>query len=152
MGAWSDEICFRGSWFSAAHDEMKAARRAETWWRSHYTESCRCEGCSGQETDLLAIFETTERRRVALHFEVKQPTDTFSPGGRQALNYRLRADCWVANPPRSILRHDQAATVLLCSAGCLEKFAEEATHFDTLITFEEVRQKFPALDVPEKPF
>src|SRR5258708_37973507 len=39
--------------------EMLAKRSANaaSWWRSHYSEKCRCDGCSGRETDLLAIFE-----------------------------------------------------------------------------------------------
>src|SRR6202023_3162662 len=61
------------------HDQMKTQRRANsaTWWRSHYTEKCRCQGCSGQETDVLAVFETIEDIRFAIHFEVKHPGDKF---------------------------------------------------------------------------
>lgn len=131
------------------HEEMKAARKASTWWRSHFTESCRCEGCSGQETDLLAIFETVEGQRVALHFEVKQPTDRFTPGGRQAANYQLRAKCWITKPPRSVLSHERAATVLLCNEHGLAKFAEDVAHFDAVITFEQIRLNFPAIGIPE---
>lgn len=130
------------------HEEMADARKATSWWRSHYTEKCRCEGCSGQETDLLAIYEAPHGLRFALHFEVKQPTDRFTPGGKQALNYRKRAECWTATPPRSILPHEQAATVLLCSQFILQRFSDEALQFDAAITFEEIAEKFPEIALP----
>ncbi|HWF95122.1 MAG TPA: hypothetical protein VG291_09225 [Xanthobacteraceae bacterium] len=81
------------------HREMMAKRIFGTqyWWRSHFTESCRCFGCSGQETDLLAIFETSTSVRIALHVEVKHPGDRFKDAGNQAAAYPVRAQCWVAN-------------------------------------------------------
>jgi hypothetical protein len=129
------------------HKEMKAARRASTWWRSHYTESCRCAACSGQETDLLALFEDIEGRRFALHFEVKQPTDRFSKD--QAANYATRARCWVAKAPRAVLAHSDAATVLLCSRSNLKRYEDDASLFDTVITFEEIRERFHSIPLPE---
>ena len=129
------------------HEEMSAKRNAASWWASHYTESCRCDGCSGQETDLLAVFES-EERRFALHFEIKQPTDRFAPGGRQARSYSLRANCWITNPPRAIVKHDDATTVLLCSEKSLETFKDDAAHFDVVITFEAVARSFPELALP----
>ncbi|WP_204316559.1 hypothetical protein, partial [Klebsiella pneumoniae] len=56
--------------------EQMLAKRSpgtRTWWRSHYHRKCSCIGCSDQETDLLAIFETTAGGRFALHIEVKHP-------------------------------------------------------------------------------
>jgi hypothetical protein len=75
------------------HEEMRAQRNrgSATWWRSHFTEKCRCEGCSGQETDILAIFEEAMGMRFALHFEVKQPTDKFPISKDQGANYALRS-------------------------------------------------------------
>src|SRR5438445_8538443 len=92
--ALSDDAAFR-EWllsksefakFSDARilrEEMTAHRRNSSaeWWRFHFTEKCRCLGCSGKETDLLVIFESKSRIRFALHFEVKQPTDTFKGDG-----------------------------------------------------------------------
>ena len=59
------------------HREMHAQRNASarTWWGSHFTEACRCSGCSGQETDLLAVFETATGLRFAVHVEVKHSDD-----------------------------------------------------------------------------
>ena len=121
----------------------KRGKIAENWWRSHYTEKCRCDGCSGQETDLLAIFEEASGRRFALHFEVKQPMDRFPVGKNQALNYALRSECWIRSPPKAVLRHDEASTVLICSASKLGEYAPHLPAFGAVITFEEVAERFP---------
>jgi hypothetical protein len=72
------------------------------WWRFHFTEKCRCLGCSGKETDILAIFESEARIRFALHFEVKQPTDKFKSDGIQSKGYPLRAQCWANKAPTKV--------------------------------------------------
>jgi hypothetical protein len=127
------------------HREMLAKRspRAKSWWRSHYSESCRCFGCSGQETDLLAIFETATDLRFALHVEVKHPDDKFDKDGNQAASYPARARCWVTNPPPNVLPHTLATTALLCSALKLPDYAAHLGHFAVLISFEDVATKFP---------
>lgn len=51
---------------------------AENWWRSYYAGSAyqfKAE-CGERETDLLAVFQTSDRR-LAIHFEVKAPGDKF---------------------------------------------------------------------------
>jgi hypothetical protein len=125
--------------------EMLAKRSAGTryWWRSHFSEACRCCGCSGKETDLLAIFETVAELRFALHVEVKRPGDKFKAD--QAAAYPVRAMCWSTNgrTPSKILRHSDAATLLLFSNENRQEFAPHLTYFDTLITFEEIEDNFP---------
>ena len=125
------------------HQEMRAKRskKAQTWWRSHYTESCRCFGCSGQETDILAIFEA-DNTRFAIHIEVKNPKDKFSKPG-QAPSYKARAECWAKKAPPKVLPHDKAICLLLFSEGCRQEFAPHLPHFDTLVTFEEIIVQFP---------
>ncbi|RWM93412.1 MAG: hypothetical protein EOR84_18015 [Mesorhizobium sp.] len=127
------------------HNEMRAQRSSSsaTWWRSHYTETCRCQGCSGQETDILAIFEVLPRTRFGLHFEVKQPADKFPTKRDQAANYALRAKCWSTSAPKSVVPHDDAATVLLCSALRMLEYAPHLPKFGTVITFEEIAMTFP---------
>jgi hypothetical protein len=127
------------------HDEMRAQRSGSsaTWWRSHFTEKCRCQGCSGQETDILAIFESAAGTRFALHFEVKQPTDKFPTHKDQAANYALRAKCWATSAPKAVVPHGDAATVLLCSASKLPEYAPHLSKFGTVITFEDVAGAFP---------
>lgn len=130
---------------SLLHEAMRAKRgkSTATWWRSHFTEKCRCQGCSGQETDILAIFEVADGTRFALHIEVKQPTDRFPATKDQAANYALRADCWVKTPPKAVLPHSDATTLLLCSASKLREYAAHLPKFGTVLTFEEVSAAFP---------
>jgi hypothetical protein len=127
------------------HEEMRARRGGgtATWWRSHYTEKCRCQGCSGQETDILAIFEVATGIRFGLHFEVKQPTDKFPAHKDQAGNYALRAKCWATSAPKAVLPHADAATVLPCSASKLEEYSPHLSEFGSVITFEEIAKVFP---------
>lgn len=126
------------------HEEMKQLRgTSQTWWRSHYTEKCRCAGCSGKETDLLAIFETTTAFRFAIHIEVKHPRDRFKNDGIQSRGYPLRAQCWVLNPPASVLPHHMATTLLLFSETKAEEYAQHLCHFEAHITFESIKKCFP---------
>jgi hypothetical protein len=126
-------------------DEMQARRSSGSanWWRSHYSEKCRCEGCRGQETDILAIFEAATGLRFALHFEVKQPADKFPRDKDQAANYAIRAKCWAKSAPSTVLLHADAATVLICSALKLKPYALHLPKFGNVITFEEIAPEFP---------
>lgn len=126
------------------HEEMRAKRSqsAASWWRSHYSEKCRCQGCRGQETDILTVFETGAGIRFAL-FEVKQPADKFPTNKDQAGNYALRAKCWATSPPKSVVPHSDAATALLCSVSKLAEYAPHLPKFGTVITFENVAKSFP---------
>ena len=121
----------------------KRGKSSGTWWRSHFSEKCRCQGCSGRETDLLAVFEAECGERFALHFEVKQPTDRFAKDGDQAGNYTLRAACWSKSAPKAVVPHSDAATALLCSERRLADYAPHAAKFGTVITFEDVKRAFP---------
>ncbi len=133
--------------------EMTAQRSSNsaTWWRSHFTERCRCSGCSGQETDLLAIFETDHSNRFALHFEFKQPTDRFSSKRDQAGNYALRAACWARSAPRAVLPHSDASTILVCSTSKLSEYGPHLPKFGAVITFEEIAASFPKATLKTKP-
>ena len=132
-------------------EEMRAKRgkSAQTWWRSHYTERCRCNGCSGQETDILTVFEDAAGERFAIHFEVKQPTDRFPSGKDQAANYRQRAACWTTKPPPAVVPHHHAATGLLYSARREQDYLPNLSKFDFAVTFEEIRQSFPMIALPD---
>lgn len=127
------------------HEEMKQQRSgvSQNWWRSHYTEACRCDGCSGKETDILAVFETGTGLRFALHVEVKHPRDRFKADGIQARGYPLRASCWLEKPPPKVLPHHQATTVLLFSSEKKTEYLPHLSHFKTLITFENIKKNFP---------
>lgn len=118
---------------------------AAEWWRFHFTEKCRCEGCRGKETDLLAIFESSSGVRFSIHFEVKQPKDNFNADGLQSRGYPLRAQCWVKTPPKKVLPHQKASTGLFFSETRRSDYAAHLSHFDLLVTFEEIEREFPDL-------
>jgi hypothetical protein len=132
------------------HDAMQAQRSgtSETWWRSHFTEKCRCQGCSGQETDILAVFEAVTGMRFGLHIEVKQPADKFPNHKDQATNYALRAKCWASSAPNSVVPHADAATVLLFSALRTTAYSRHIPKFGTSITFEQIAMMFPHATSP----
>jgi hypothetical protein len=128
----------------------KRSKAAKSWWASHFTEACRCIGCRGQETDLLAIFETEEAFRFAVHIEVKHPADKFKAAGSQASSYPIRAACWVAKPPSRVLLHSDSTTVLLHSASKVNEYGVNLAHFETLITFEEILAGFGNFEIPSQ--
>ncbi|MBR1296633.1 hypothetical protein [Bradyrhizobium sp. AUGA SZCCT0042] len=127
------------------HKEMASHRgnSSAEWWRFHFTEKCRCVGCSGKETDILAIFETKSQARFALHFEVKQPTDSFKSDGVQSRGYALRAQCWAAKAPTRVLPHQRASTGLFFSEAKRTEYFEHLDNFKALMTFEEIETEFP---------
>lgn len=129
------------------HEEMAVHRgnRTAEWWRFHFTEKCRCGGCSGKETDLLAIFESVSCVRFALHFEIKQPTDKFKSDGIQSKGYPLRAQCWTKTPPANVLPHHRASTGLFFSERKRREYASHLPNFGSLMTFEEIEAQFPHL-------
>ena len=133
------------------NEEMKAARSktASTWWRSHYTGKCLCDGCrGGQETDLLAIFQLRNTARFALHVEVKQPRDRFPAHKDQAANYTLRAKCWAGSPPSAVLLHSGFQTMLLCSTLKTDDYSAHLPKFGSIATFEEISALFSTINFP----
>ncbi len=129
------------------HQEMAQHRGNATaeWWRFYFTEKCRCLGCSGKETDLLAIFESASKVRFALHFEIKQPTDDFKADGIQSRGYPLRAQCWAISPPKRVLPHNRASTGLIFSEARRADYAHHLGHFNSLITFEDIEREHPQI-------
>jgi hypothetical protein len=127
--------------------EMRSHRQNPTaeWWRFYFTEGCRCLGCSGKETDILAMFEETSGSRFAIHFEVKQPKDKFKPDGVQARGYPLRAECCVRKSPPKVLPHQNASTGIFFSEAKRSEYEPHLQNFQTKITFEEIEQEFPHL-------
>jgi hypothetical protein len=116
---------------------------AKTWWYHHFQEKCRCFGCSGHETDILAVFEIEraifetgdkllERdTRFAIHVEVKHPGDNFKDDKdkHQAERYTFRPECWVKKKPTHVLAHADATTVLLCSETRLNDYDPDRHFF-----------------------
>jgi hypothetical protein len=135
------------------NEEMKDYRRNPTaeWWRFYFTEGCRCLGCSGKETDILAIFEDAAGLRFAMHFEIKQPKDKFKADGIQSRGYPLRAECWVDRPPPRVLPHQDASTGIFFSEAKTTEYAPHLDSFQTKITFEEIERDFPHLAIWRQP-
>lgn len=123
-------------------EEQKARRTkgSETWWRSYWTGSSykhRAE-CGERETDLLAVFEAFEGFRFALHVEVKAPGDKF--GVDQARDYGRRAKCWKGRDraPKTVLPHDDAATILCCEGMFAHSNPEKSGLFDTVLHHSDI--------------
>lgn len=123
-------------------DQQRLTRSlsAENWWRSYWVSRAyeHFHECGERETDLLAIFETPNSFRFALHIEVKAPGDRF--GVEQAADYRRRANCWKGRDraPRTVLPHDDAATLLLCDRGFAGRNAAKVAFFDTVFFHDEI--------------
>ncbi len=121
-----------------SEQKAKRSRKARNWWASYWVShsGCACLQCGERETDLLAIFSTPNDFRFALHIEVKSPSDKFRDG--QAKDYGLRAKCWAGrkNSPQTVLPHNEASTILVCSNEFASLNSGEADQFDTVITFE----------------
>ena len=91
---------------------------------------------------MLCIFSAAGSR-FALHVEVKQPLDNFSPKKDQAKNYGLRADCWARASPKAVLAHSAADTMLLFSETRRADYLEHIHKFGSSMTFEEITKNFP---------
>jgi hypothetical protein len=123
-----------------AEQMTKRTRRSATWWRSHYAMKPYpyIDECGERETDLLAIFETPDGFRFALHVEVKSPEDDFQID--QAQDYGRRAKCWMGpgRAPQRVLEHADAATVLCCERRFAVRDPEQARFFESVVAFEDV--------------
>jgi hypothetical protein len=129
------------------NNEMKAKRSksAQNWWRSHFTETCRCDGCQGKETDLLAIFEASGGFRFAVHAELKRPGDRFEEDAVQSYGYQLRADCWAAKAPLRVPFHNAGTSMVLFSERDNKRHAAHLGNFRSSITFEQIVRRFPGM-------
>jgi hypothetical protein len=128
--------------------EMMRCRtvKATNWWASHFRTDCDCFGCKGgKETDLLAVFEGKAGFRFSLHFEIKHPGDQFKIAQRQPDAYKIRAACWIARAPSTVLPHQDAETILICSPSRLHNYNTHAARFDRAISIEQIAEAFPTV-------
>jgi hypothetical protein len=51
----------------------------------------------------------------------------------------------VVKPPKSVLQHSEADTMLLCSRARLNDYEPHWRKFGSVITFEEIAERFPGL-------
>ena len=146
MGASADHIRELRRWGAppASRNARAAQCQRKNVWGSHFTEACRCSGCSGQETDLLAVFETATGLRFAVHVEVKHSDDKFKKE-TQALAYPVRAQCWVTDAPKSVLPHPQPLQYCCDSARKLPEYTKHLRHFESSnLLFEDIERNFRA--------
>ena len=107
---------------TSLHSEQAAAR-PDTKQPFHCNDGCgrgsRCtcrpEGSTGLETDLMLFLGARDGRRFAVHVEVKHPGEPLRPGEADA--DPLRAASWArgAYQPGSVIPHDDWLTVILRS-------------------------------------
>jgi hypothetical protein len=88
------------------------------------------------ETDVLVVFETDDKRKIALHIENKRAEGKFTP--RQVESYNPRARHWAR---KSKYRNYEAwATVLVAPEKFHERFRTESEGFDSFISHEDIAQ------------
>ena len=89
------------------------------------------------ETDVLAVFETPEGRRLALHIENKVTGGSFTP--HQPESYRERLSQWKGR--ERLGRYSDATSVLVAPQSFLEQHASGAQLFECRISHEELASK-----------
>lgn len=120
----------------------RRTRGTPHWWRHYFVGkgSCACKQCGERETDILAVLENADGLRFALHVEVKSPRDKLSID--QARKYKARSECWSGREraPRTVLPHDQATTMLVCSSEFANAEKSKVSEFDVVVRFDEIAQ------------
>ena len=91
------------------------------------------------ETDILAVYETSDGRRLALHIENKLASVSFTRN--QPELYQARKEQWKLRPKLGNYTH--AACVLLAPALFFERNRERAALFDAYISHEEIAAHVP---------
>jgi hypothetical protein len=89
------------------------------------------------ETDVLAVFETTDARRLALHIENKIAGGSFTP--HQPESYQERLQQW-RNRER-LGRYSDATSVLVAPRSFYEQHSEAAKKFECFVSHEELSSK-----------
>jgi hypothetical protein len=86
------------------------------------------------ETDVLAVFETTDGRRLALHIENKLANGSFT--NLQPELYRERLQQWKNRP--KLGKYSDATSVLVAPNSFLAKYATQAAIFETRVSHEDL--------------
>lgn len=119
------------------------------YWCGHRVdgkETCLCSvaGSNAKETDMVLWIGNGGSARLALHLEMKSPTDRLKPG--QAESYAGRAGCWSRGEKRGHYLPDHAhwATLLVCDKGAAD---EAACLFDRALSHGEMARRI--VDYPD---
>ena len=92
------------------------------------------------ETDVLAVFSTSDGRRMALHIENKLASGRFIPN--QPEPYQERKNQWKGR--NQFGNYTYATTVLIAPSRCRERLGERAAVFDSYISHEDISVHVPA--------
>ena len=95
------------------------------------------------ETDVLVVFETNQKRRVALHIENKLESGRFTH--LQPELYAARADAWKGNPKYEA--YEDWETVLVAPQSFYERHSKDAHKFGRFISHEEIATFIPEFAV-----
>jgi hypothetical protein len=99
------------------------------------------------ETDVLAVFETEDGRRLALHIENKLASGSFTP--LQPELYRERMIQWKGRP--LLGRYSDATTVLVAPKAFYEKFRDAASTFEAYVSHEDIAEHIPLFGAMRDP-
>ena len=91
------------------------------------------------ETDVLAVYETTDRGRFALHIENKLAGGGFTPN--QPHLYKERLGQWKNRP--KLGNYSDATSVLIAPQSFLDHHRFEAEPFESRISHEAIGEFLP---------
>ena len=91
------------------------------------------------ETDVLAVFQTKDGRRLALHIENRLAHGSFTDS--QPELYRERLQQWKNRP--KLGQYSDATSVLVAPEAFFAKYQAEAQMFEAYVSHEELGQHLP---------
>lgn len=121
---------------------LRSPNMENPYWFNYWCgkdANCACRIGTGIETDILLVLDCNDRRRLALHMEIKRPGEKLGNG--QAESYPRRAACW-ANPvtrPRTVVPHDIFLTILACGRDLSTD--DRISHFDKTVYHEDIARQ-----------
>lgn len=95
------------------------------------------------ETDILVVFETPAKRRIALHIENKIASGSFTP--LQPEVYAARAALWKGDSKYDC--YEEWETVLVAPRQFFDRFKAEAEKFDKFVSHEDIAVHVPLFSV-----
>ena len=96
------------------------------------------------ETDILAVFDPCDGRRLALHIENKLARGSFTD--HQPELYRARKNQWKGRD--KLGAYTDATTVLIAPKEFYERFRDRAAIFDSYISHEDIARYIPEFSAP----
>ena len=120
------------------HEVQSACRNAKRWWRHWW---CAVPGLGESETDIMAVYERSDKTRFALHIENKLAISRWS-SKNQARAYRDRAEFMLRKP--RFMNCTDFATLIIAPTFFLTKWRAEVRKFDAAVSHESIAEFVPA--------